>query len=195
VAAGEIADFGAVQRLLDSAQASWDAAEAHGAFCGRACLSGVGALQDWVADISAGGNPENVLAQEARQNLQAFAADTLLKLEAGQLAFQLLLPEDDVPLEARTTALADWCHGFMHGLACAGGADQGPYADALETGVVKEIIDDFSEITRAAVDKGNSNEIEQAYAELEEYVRVSAQLVYEETVALRGQAGGRQEKN
>jgi uncharacterized protein YgfB (UPF0149 family) len=195
VTAGEIADFGAVQRLLDSAQASWDAAEAHGAFCGRACLSGVRALQDWVGDISGGGDPESALAQEARQGLQAFAADTLLKLEAGQLAFQLLLPEDDVPLEARTAALADWCHGFMHGLASAGGADQGPYSDALETGVVKEIIDDFSEITRAAVDQGNSNEIEQAYAELEEYVRVSAQLVYEETVALRGKAGGQAEKN
>ncbi len=195
VNAQESVDFGAVQRLLDGVQASWDAAEAHGAFCGRACLSGARALQDWVQDISGEESSDNVLAQEVRQELQAFAADTLLKLEAGQMAFQLLLPDDDVPLEMRTTALADWCHGFMHGLSSAGGADQGPYADALETGVVKEIIDDFSEITRAAVDQDNSNEVEQAFAELEEYVRVSAQLVYEETVTLRGATGGQQEAN
>lgn len=193
--AQEIADFGAVQRLLDGVQASWDAAEAHGAFCGRACLSGARALQDWVRDIDGDEGSGNVLAHEARQGLQAFAADTLLKLEAGQMAFQLLLPDDDASLDARTTALADWCHGFMHGLSSAGGADQGPYADALETGVVKEIIDDFSEITRAAVDKENSNEVEQAFAELEEYVRVSAQLVYEETAALRGVPAGQQGAN
>jgi len=179
--------------MLDGLDASWEPAEAHGAFCGRACLSGVAALQDWTRDVAGDANPDNVLTKEHIGGLQAFAADTLLKLEAGQMAFQLLLPDDDSALEIRATALADWCHGFMHGLASAGGADEGPYADALESGVVGEIIEDFSQITRAAAEDANTNEAEQAFAELEEYVRVSVQLIYEETAGLRPSTGGARE--
>ncbi len=189
----DIADFGAVRRMLEGLNASWEPAEAHGAFCGRACLAGVGALTAWVDDLARDADPHNALAPEHRAGLQRFAADTLLKLEAGQMQFNLLLPDDDVPVELRVSGLADWCHGFMHGLAAAGGADQGPGADALEAGVVGEILEDFSEITRAAADDAGGNDVEQAFAELEEYVRVSVQLVYEETADLRPSVNGGQE--
>ncbi len=186
------ADFGTVRRMLDKLNASWEPAEAHGAFCGRACLSGAAALQDWLHDVSAGVYRDNddVVLQESVKGLQTFAAETLLKLEAGQLAFQLLLPDDDTALDVRAAALADWCHGFMHGLSSAGGADQGPFADALESGDVGEIIEDFGQITRAGADADQGNEAEQSYAELEEYVRVSVQLVYEETAGLRQRGTG-----
>lgn len=187
VTAEDKADFAAIRRMLDKLNASWEPAEAHGAFCGRACLSGAAALQDWLKDVSSESDADDLLAREAAQHLQAFAASTLLKLEAGQLAFQLLLPDDDTALEIRTVALADWCHGFMHGLSSAGGADQGPFADALEAGEVSEIIEDFSQITRAAADADGGEEAERSFAELEEYVRVSVQLVYEETAQLRKQ--------
>ena len=178
--------------MLDRLNASWEPAEAHGAFCGRACLSGAAALQDWLRDVSTGENLDSgdVLLQESVQGLQTFAAETLLKLEAGQLAFQLLLPDDDTALEVRTAALADWCHGFMHGLSSAGGADQGPFSDALESGDVGEIIEDFGQITRAGAGTDQGNEAEQSFAELEEYVRVSVQLVYEETAGLRQRGTG-----
>lgn len=186
----ETVDFSAVRQLLDALSASWEPAEAHGAFCGRACLSGAAALQAWIADIAGDRDPADVLAGEHMQRLQQFAATSLLRLEGRQMDFRLLLPDDDASLEERTSSLADWCHGFMHGLSSAGGADEGPFADALETDVVQEIIEDFSEITRAAVDPDGSEEVENAFAELEEYVRVSAQLVYEETAPLRGDSGG-----
>jgi len=178
--------------MLDQLNASWEPAEAHGAFCGRACLSGTAALQDWLRDVSSGTNrdSDDVVRQESAKGLQTFAAETLLKLEAGQMAFQLLLPDDDTALEIRTAALADWCHGFMHGLASAGGADQGPFSDALESGDVGEIIEDFGQITRAGAGTEQGNEAEQFFAELEEYVRVSVQLVYEETAKLRQRAPG-----
>lgn len=181
-----IADFSAVRRMLAGLDASWEPAEAHGAFCGRACLSGVAALPDWVRDIAGNQNPDDALAHEHISGLQRFAADSLLKLEAGQLQFRLLLPDEDAPLAERTSGLADWCHGFMHGLSTAGGSDNPRVANALDADIVKEILEDFSQITRAAADSSNSNEVEQAFAELEEYVRVSTQLVYEETAALRG---------
>ena len=184
------ADFGELVHTLNALNASWEPAEAHGAFCGRACLVGVAALHGWVHDLAGEVNTENVLAQEHVSRLQSFAADTLLKLEAGQMQFQLLLPDEDDTLHSRTAGLADWCHGFMHGLASAGAADEGPCADALDSSVSKEILDDFSEITRAASESGGEAD-EQAFEELVEYVRVSAQLVYEEMAPLREKAANR----
>ncbi|NND53400.1 MAG: UPF0149 family protein [Gammaproteobacteria bacterium] len=183
------ADFSTVRGLLHALDASWEPAEAHGAFCGRACLSGSAALRDWVTDLAGDRDPADVLAGEDVQDLQRLAATSLLQLEGRQMNFRLLLPDENAPIDERTSSLADWCHGFMHGLSSAGGADQGPYADALESGVVKEIIDDFSEITRAAADQDASEAAEFAFAELEEYVRVSVQLIYEETAELRGGSG------
>ncbi len=177
-------DFAAFRRLLGSMQASWEPAEAHGAFCGRACLRGAAALQDWLAELAASAT-DNALAVEAGRTLQTAAADSLVKLEAGQLAFQLLLPDDDAPLRERAAALADWCHGFMQGLAIAGGADQGKAADTLAGEDIAEILEDFSAITNAGAEGEADEAGENAYAELQEYVRVSVQLIYDATAALR----------
>ena len=180
-------DFAAFRRLLESLQASWEPAEAHGAFCGRACLRGAAALQDWLQELGEV-DADDVLAAEAGRQLQTTVAGSLVKLEAGQLAFQLLLPDDDTALNERTAALADWCHGFMQGLASAGGADQGNVADVLDGEQIAEILEDFSAITNAGADGEGDEEGENALAQLEEYVRVSVQLIYEETAALRAAA-------
>jgi uncharacterized protein YgfB (UPF0149 family) len=181
----QIPDFDSIEQMLAAAGASWEASEAHGAFCGRACLSGAASIRLWIADLL--GNPDgaDVLAGERAAALERLAATALLSLEAGDMGFNLLLPDDGTSLTLRTAGLADWCHGFMHGLVAAGGADAGPQEDALEAEVVGEILDDFSEITKAgaAADEGEVSEA--AFVELVEYVRVSAQLVYDETAAVR----------
>ena len=47
------------------------------------------------------------------------------------------------------------------------------------------------QITRAAVDEDNDDETnEAAYVELVEYLRIAAQLAYEELADLRGPPGG-----
>ncbi len=181
----ETLDFDAVEQLLNAAEADWEAAEAHGAFCGRACLAGAGAIRAWSSDVFGGAMADDVLARERTAKLEALAASALLALEAGDMAFAPLLPGDEESLYLRTAGLVDWCHGFMHGLVAGGGGDQGPQADALESEVVSEILGDFSEITKAGAGDDVSEEAESAYVELVEYVRVSAQLVYDETADLR----------
>jgi uncharacterized protein YgfB (UPF0149 family) len=181
-------DIGELDRLLRSTGAAAEAAEAHGAFCGRACLIGAAAIRVWQRELLAAAEPGNAVAHECGQALERLAVASLLQLEAGDLGFRLLLPADDETLQWRALALADWCHGFMHGLVAAGGSDSGPQADVLDSSIASEILDDFSEITRAgAPDEGE--ESEQAFAELVEYVRVSVQLMYDETAALRQQTG------
>jgi len=180
-----IVDADELERLLRAAGSASEAAEAHGAFCGRACLLGVAAIRPWQDDMLADANSDDVLAQECRQALENLAADSILKLEAGDLRFTLLVPGDEESIHLRAAALADWCHGFMHGLVAGGGADQGAAADALDDSLASEILDDFSEITKAGAGADEGEESEQAFAELVEYVRVSAQLVYDELAALR----------
>ena len=174
-----------LERMLKAAGAAFEAAEAHGAFCGRACLAGAAAIRDWQQELMAESDDDNVLAQECKRALETLAADTLLKLEVGDLRFALLLPGDDESLQLRTAALADWCHGFMQGLVAAGGADQGAPADALDFPEASEILDDFNEITKAGASIDEGEESEWAYVELVEYVRVSVQLMYDETATLR----------
>ena len=185
-------DFDSIEHLLNAADASWEAAEAHGAFCGRACLSGAGAIKAWVNDLLAAHLASAELASERRGKLEQLAVTALLSLEAGDMTFDVFVPGDDEPLSIRTAGLVDWCHGFMHGLVVAGGADPGPRSDALETEVVSEILADFSEITKAGAVDDEGEQAEFAYAELIEYVRVSVQLIYDETVSLRAgnTAGG-----
>ena len=55
----------------------------------------------------------------------------------------------------------------------------------------REVLSDFSEIARAGLDGTEVDENEEhAYAEVVEYVRVSALLVYDELTALRDSAAG-----
>ena len=183
-----IADIAELDRLLRAAGAKPEASEAHGDFCGRVCLTGAAAIRLWQQELLAEAAATDVLAHECGRALEQLAASTLLDLEAGDLRFRPMLPSDDEPLQQRTAALADWCQGFMHGLVEGGGADSGSQADALETALISEILDDFSEITRAT-SADDSEDSEQAFFELAEYVRVSAQLIYDETAALRTSAG------
>ena len=72
--------------------------------------------------------------------------------------------------------MALWCTGFLYGLGTGQIAD----LDALN-GDVGEIVRDFTEISRAAGDDAEADESnERAYAELVEFIRVAAQVVFEE---------------
>jgi len=182
-----------VGQVLSAANALWDVSEAHGACCGWACLAGAKAIQAWTAELLGRVSENDALAVERQKTLYEFAAETRLQREKGDLGFYPLLPSDERTLDDRATGLAEWCQGFMHGLAAGGNTNSkngsGQAKKALEAGVTKEILDDFSQITRAAVGQEAEEASEEAYAELVEYVRVSTQLIYDETASLRKTSG------
>ena len=98
--------------------------------------------------------------------------------------FDLLIPEDDAPIEERTRALSLWCNGFLYGLGTTGAAD--PARLSPDAG---EVVRDLTEITRAGVDAADGvEENEAALAELVEFVRVGVQLVFEEAGRQRSSA-------
>ena len=108
--------------------------------------------------------------------------------------------------------IASQAHGLLSGRLAIAGADSGfdwlqqvfvgadtsgtayRECEALKQGLAAEpladIIKDMLQITRATVDDGSDDETtESAYTELVEYLRVAAQLTYEELAEFR-QAGG-----
>ncbi|MDH5501907.1 MAG: UPF0149 family protein, partial [Gammaproteobacteria bacterium] len=84
----------------------------------------------------------------------------------------------------RTEAMGQWCEGFLHGLVIRAEGDR--LRKRLASEPLSELIKDLLEITRAEVDDSTDQETnEAAFVELQEYLRVAAQFVYEELAEFR----------
>ena len=84
-------------------------------------------------------------------------------------------------LPERTAALSEWCQGFLLGLVSGGIAEDSQLPDD-----VSELIQDFTEISRAGFELGSaSEEDEDAFAQITEYVRVGVLLINEELQPLK----------
>lgn len=145
----------------------------HGSLCGALCVV----------------DPERLglegLLTEAAEAVQALDVDeraSLLRLrdEAARdlastdMSFEALLPDDAMPLSQRVDALAAWCGGFLFGLSSHRPLDLRSLSEEA-----RETLKDFSEFTQAGFDASGDPETEEsAYAELVEYVRMGAQLLY-----------------
>ncbi len=96
-------------------------------------------------------------------------------------SFDLVLPDEEQGLTERVNGVASWCKGFLLGLLYN---DQFSIDQLPENGA--EIARDMLEISEAAAgiedeDGGASSEQQEewALAELHEYIKVGAQLIFE----------------
>ena len=117
--------------------------------------------------------------QDLLNELYRETSGTLLENDDN---FQLMLVESEAKLSVRTESLADWCRGYLLGLLQheTVSIDQLP-----EDG--PEIARDILAISEAAPQEEASEEDEWALAELEEYVKVGTQLIFEFIVRLRSE--------
>lgn len=166
-----------VSEVLQQGGCNCAPAEAHGGLCGSLCMGGLVAGQRWLAECMGG------IAEQLDGPLDVWCRGAWAELQAGDLSFALMLPDDDRPLHERVEALAVWCHGFLAGLGFGGL----PFGSRSLSDQLREILADFSEISRAH-DAAASPDAEFDLAELIEYVRVSVQLVFEELAAVRGKS-------
>ena len=166
--------------VLATAGSLADAAEAHGSLCGALCSMSPYRMQDWINEILPDGA---ALSDESAAMLERVFTATAASFGEQGMEFEPLLPDDEQPLNGRANALALWCTGFLYGLGTGHISD----LEALN-GDVGEIVRDFTEISRATGDDAEADESnEQAYAELVEFIRVAAQVVFEELLPLRRQ--------
>ena len=169
-------DYNSLSDALDKADAELVASESHGALCGMICAAGKVELNLWFDQIFEEYDVNNMLVKEASKLLVGLFDNTQIQLNDSDADFQLLLPDDDVSLAQRAEALAMWCQGFTYGLP-AGGLKK----DRELPEDTAELIRDMVEIARAGHDLGDdSNEDEDAYMHIYEYVRMGVLLIMEE---------------
>jgi uncharacterized protein YgfB (UPF0149 family) len=155
-------DYDTLNDALRRCGATWDAAQAHGLLSSRLAVASAAAGPDWLQQVLEGTNESDALRTECAGLLNA------------------LYQETHRQLSGRLSEFAPGLVSIDHGEALKQRLAKEPLAD---------IIRDMLQLTRAAVEDDSDEEAnEAAYAEIVEYVRVAAQLTYEELAEFRGQA-------
>ncbi|KAB7628208.1 UPF0149 family protein [Alkalilimnicola sp. S0819] len=167
-------DYDQVQQALQGVGAAVDAAESQGLLSGMVAAPDKVEPAPWVAQVLAETEPRGETAKACLAALGALYEHTLAGMEDKSLGFQLLLPDDQETLPRRAEALGRWCEGFLVGLGISG-----LKSEAELPREVREILQDFSQITRVELEPDAEEDNEEAYAELVEYVRVASLLVLE----------------
>jgi len=169
------------EHTLAIAQGNLEAAElaeCHGVACGLLCrqmdssLDAYVGLLDMLELISAPGTG-------LKMSLEELLNSTRAQLVDEDLGLYLWLPSDDEILEERTMALSQWCNGFLAGLGSSGDSLFESMSDDAN-----EALSDLEQISKAeVVDTAESEEDENAFAEIVEYIRVVILMIRED---LRG---------
>lgn len=177
-------DHDVLDEALRRCGSSWDAAQTHGLLTSRLAVVGAEGDLSWLQQVLEGTNPTDALRSECERLLKAVFESTHRQLSERLSEFAPLLPDDSDSAEARAAALGHWCEGYLHGLVSA---DHGEgLREKLGQDPLADIIRDMLQITRAEVDEDDDEESnESAYTELVEYLRVAAQLAYEELAEFR----------
>jgi uncharacterized protein YgfB (UPF0149 family) len=180
-------DHNQVEAALRQCGSSWSAAQAHGLLCSRLAVLGENACTDWLRQILQGAMTFDALQQQDAESaalLGALCAETHRQLAGRQSEFEPLLPHESEPVAVAAAALAEWSEGFLHGLVSNVQSEE--LKRELVAEPLSDVIRDLLEMTRAeAGDDADGEANEQALTELVEYLRVAAQLVYEELAELR----------
>ena len=160
--------------------AQFSAAELHGAACGVLVVNRHYAFDKWIKQVAA----ETMGDDDAYELVEQVFADAQYKLNTEALAFDLLLPEEDEPLEQQVAALQKWCQGFAYGLALSG---LKTLQDLPKDS--REWVEDVVKIGAAGeMDVDDEDASEDAFVELVEFVRVGVLLINEELQPVRGRA-------
>ncbi len=170
-------DWQQIDEALTRLAAEVGPAESHGTLCGLLCGCGEVADAHWLDLLGPRPDPADALARESLQQMVQLAAATRHQLTDSALGFEPLLPHEARPLVERASALGDWCRGFLVGLGHEGRRD--PMTLPGDAG---ELVRDLAGMASLGDDYtiDGSEEDEQAFAEIVEYLRVGILLINEE---------------
>jgi uncharacterized protein YgfB (UPF0149 family) len=101
-------------------------------------------------------------------------------LESPQFVFNILIPGDDVSTMQIAEEISNWCEGYLQGFFHDGDSLLGESSDSVQE-LVKDITD-IGGLNLDTVDESSTGE--SSLVEIEEYLRVGVQLIYDELVQL-----------
>ena len=156
----------------------------HGGICGVYASAGALPAEECLA--AAGQALGLALQGELAEISLDLARQTLAALADEAFAFQLYLPDDEVEIEQRVQALAEWCRGFMAGFALM---VSGSGSAGLDSGS-SESLSDIAAIAEAAFDaEADEEESESSFYELGEYLRFATLDLFMGRLDERGEPG------
>ncbi len=176
--------FAELNAVLASLHTGCSAAELHGVLSGL--LAGGARLnrQALVKALEAHTNADQAFGDELVAKLWQLNLQSLEELNASELEFALLLPDDDEALRLRVQALADWSQGFLVGFGTA----VRPNDTRVHSETVKETLQDIVHIANVDVERDGDEEADElAYAELFEFVRLATIHLFEEMAPMEEQ--------
>lgn len=163
-----------IHELLNEHDILTDGAEIHGMLTGM--LAGGMSLtnQDWLPVIGDFINQGAAFPEPIVNVLNELFNGICQQLVDAEFSLDLLLPEENSPINERGLALINWVQGFQTGFAL----HQQNLSKCSDD--VKEALEDFADIARMEEPMTDDEESEKALFEVMEYVRVSALLCFSE---------------
>lgn len=143
----------------------------HGFLCGR-LTCGVVDIENLIETSSDWLTLSDEQREAAEPALRDFFESSLSNLEDVSFIFQPLLPEDELPLGERLSAVGEWASNYISGLA------EGMGSNFEITDEGKEALDDLAAIGQISVDFEAEDEGERDYTELVEYIRIAVQVIF-----------------
>lgn len=169
-------DFDHIQTVLSRVDSEADAAEAQGLLCGLLCADTNVRSEAWAGSVLGTQAHDDTAVAEAREMLGRLYEKTRDQLVGGEYNLTLLLPDEDKPLGDRVESLTQWCQAFLVGLATGGVKDMRTLPEEAA-----EFARDLLDISRAGIEADeNSEQAESDFAEIVEYVRIGAFVIYSE---------------
>ena len=168
-------DYVQVNQLVDDYELEITPAQLHGIITGSACTAGYNPdAVNYLNLITPYEAMDQNQLGHLSDSLTIYFNQTLQVLDNHMFEFELALPEEDSSNVHRTEELAAWCRGFLtayrHSIN-----DENPLSEDAA-----EAFGDLIEIAFAETGEGDEEELEQALAELEEYLRISVQLIFDD---------------
>lgn len=186
-------DIPQLEGLLFDVDAALGATESHGALCGMLCAQGATEASQWMLHVLGEHEETSKLLQTTGKKLLQVHQLSVEQMNDNDIEFELMLPDDDEPLEARVEALGTWCQGFVYGMSLGGIKEstklpedsQELIKDIIEISRAGYVADDEAEAElNASMDETNEED-EVAFMEVCEYVRMGILLIYEELQPLQ----------
>lgn len=167
-------DFSSIQNQISNQESPLHASELHGVITGLICAGFQYERDDYHAIVNDMFNNGSPLSKESRTAVGALYASVWQFLLDDSYSFQPLLPDDDEAIDDRSHALSMWVQGFNLGFGIV------QNKNAVVSDDVQEVLKDFSEIANLSTEVDEDEENEQALFEIQEYVKVSALMIFAE---------------
>jgi uncharacterized protein YgfB (UPF0149 family) len=182
-------DFASAQANITTENIKAHASEIHGVLTGLICAGFPFEDNSYITMLNDLFNNGEGLPERTKSSVKQMFSELWTDILDDGYSFQLMLPDDDETIVERGHALGAWVQGFNLGF----GLQQKDSPVVSEE--VKEVLTDFAEIANLSEEMEEDESTEQAFFEINEYVRISALLCFSELATLPTKSGDNNQEN